>query len=81
MIKQAVSEAMQSFIDKDILSCVSYCLIDDGEIVAEDFLGYQSKEQDLPLGEDSIYRIFLQHEDCDLCCPDETMGARRFSIG
>ena len=38
------SESMQSFIDKDILSCVSYCLIDDGEIVAEDFLGYQSKE-------------------------------------
>ncbi len=49
---------MQSFIDKDILSCVSYCLIDDGQIVAEDFLGYQSKEQDSPLGEDSIYRIF-----------------------
>ncbi len=57
-IKQAVSEAMQSFIDQDILSCVSYCLIDDGEIVAEDFLGYQSKEQDSPLGEGSIYRIF-----------------------
>ena len=37
---------------------MSYCLIDDGEIVAEDFLGYQSKEQDSPLGEDSIYRIF-----------------------
>ena len=53
-----MSQAMQSFIDRDILSCVSYCLIDDGEVVASDFLGFQSKENETPLREDSIYRIY-----------------------
>ncbi|MEL0092946.1 MAG: serine hydrolase domain-containing protein [Pseudomonadales bacterium] len=53
-----MSQAMQSFIDRDILSCVSYCLIDDGEVVASDFLGFQSKENEIPLREDSIYRIY-----------------------
>lgn len=53
-----ISQSMQSYIDRDILSCVSYCLIDDGEIIASDYLGFQSKEDQTPLSKDSIYRIY-----------------------
>ena len=54
----SVFEALQKYVDGDILAMTSSVVLQDQEIVAQHCYGFQDRESETPIAEDSIFRLF-----------------------
>ena len=54
----AITQAMQKYIDADILSCVSTVVMTGTDVLDYQCLGFMDKEKQIPLKPDAIYRMY-----------------------
>lgn len=55
---RSVDEALQSWVDGEVLPGVSYAVVRGGEVVARRAIGWADREARVPLREDHLFRIF-----------------------
>lgn len=53
-----ITPTMQTYIDSNRLAGIATLIVRQGQIVHSDTVGYQDKEADVPLQDDTIYRIY-----------------------
>ena len=53
-----ITPTMQSYVDSNKLAGIATLVVRQGQIVHSDAVGYQDKEANIPLHDDTIYRIY-----------------------
>lgn len=80
MNRLALSAALQARIDRDDLPGVSYAVLRDGEVVAQDCLGWADREAGVPLREDHLFRIYSNTKLVTSCVALQLVEQGRLGI-